>query len=288
MAFPSTLETLNTSRADNTLMATTHPADHNNVNRIVNALQVKSGVDGSAVNTTFDFKLGEISGGDKALGKSASQTITNKTIAGGSNTISGITEAMLSTSDVTTLDVTTSKHGFTPKAPNDTTKFLRGDATWAAPGGTPAGTVAIFSASSAPTGWLLCDGSAVSRTTYADLFAVVSTTFGSGDGSTTFNVPNLKGKVVVGIDSGQTEFDTLAETGGSKTHTLTAAQLPDVTISVARSGNNIAGSGQYIVMSTADGGETVDAASATGLKSANGDAHNNLQPYMALHYIIKI
>jgi hypothetical protein len=64
---------------------------------------------------------------------SGTQALTNKTIVGGSNTISGITEAMLSTSDLTTLDLSTSKHGFTPKAPNDSTKFLRGDATWAVP-----------------------------------------------------------------------------------------------------------------------------------------------------------
>lgn len=87
------------------------------------------------------------------------------------------------------------------------------------------GVITAFGGSSAPTGWLLCDGSAVSRSTYADLFAVVSTTYGIGDGSTTFNVPNLKGRVPVGRDSTQTEFDTLGETGGAKTHTLSTAEL---------------------------------------------------------------
>jgi len=88
------------------------------------------------------------------------------------------------------------------------------------------GVITAFGGSSAPTGWLLCDGTAVSRSTYADLFAVVSTTYGSGDGSTTFNLPNLKGKVPVGRDASQTEFDTLGETGGAKTHTLTSAEMP--------------------------------------------------------------
>lgn len=60
-------------------------------------------------------------------------------------------------------------------------------------GGPAPGTVHSFAGSSAPTGWLLCDGTAVSRTTYAKLFAVISTTFGSGDGSTTFNLPNTAG-----------------------------------------------------------------------------------------------
>jgi microcystin-dependent protein len=80
----------------------------------------------------------------------------------------------------------------------------------------------MFAGSTAPTGWLLCDGTAVSRTTYSDLFAITSTTYGVGDGSTTFNLPNLKGRVPVGLDTSQTEFDVLGETGGAKTHTLTS------------------------------------------------------------------
>ncbi len=88
------------------------------------------------------------------------------------------------------------------------------------------GVITAFGGSSAPTGWLLCDGTAVSRSTYADLFAVVSTTYGIGDGTSTFNVPNLKGRIPVGRDSTQTEFDTLGETGGAKTHTLTSAEMP--------------------------------------------------------------
>ena len=57
--------------------------------------------------------------------------------------------------------------------------------------------------SSAPTGWLSCDGSAVSRSTYSDLFAAISTTFGTGDGSTTFNVPDLRGEFIRGWDAGR-------------------------------------------------------------------------------------
>ena len=90
----------------------------------------------------------------------------------------------------------------------------------------PAGTVAAFAGSAAPSGWLLCDGSAVSRTTYAALFAVIGTTYGAGDGSTTFNLPNLKGRVPVGRDAAQSEFDVLGETGGAKTHTLAAGEMP--------------------------------------------------------------
>lgn len=89
----------------------------------------------------------------------------------------------------------------------------------------PAGAIQAYGGSSAPTGYLLCDGSAVSRSTYADLFTAIGTTYGAGDGSTTFNIPNLKGRVPVGRDSAQTEFDVLGETGGAKTHTLTTAEI---------------------------------------------------------------
>jgi len=57
----------------------------------------------------------------------------------------------------------------------------------------PVGTIVMYGAAAAPTGWLLCDGAAISRTTYAALFAVIGTTFGAGDGSTTFNVPDMRG-----------------------------------------------------------------------------------------------
>ena len=67
----------------------------------------------------------------------------------------------------------------------------------------PAGAVQTFAISSAPTGWLSCDGSAVSRSTYSHLFAAICTTFGTGDGSTTFNVPDLRGEFIRGLDSGR-------------------------------------------------------------------------------------
>ena len=81
----------------------------------------------------------------------------------------------------------------------DATKFLRGDGSWVAPGGVATGVIEMFGAAAAPAGYLLCDGSAVSRTTYAALFAVIASGYGAGDGSTTFNVPDLRGRVPVGL-----------------------------------------------------------------------------------------
>src|SRR3990167_3176576 len=66
----------------------------------------------------------------------------------------------------------------------------------------PTGSIFPYGASAAPTNYLLCDGTAVSRTTYAALFTAIGTTFGTGDGSTTFNVPDLRGRAPIGIGTG--------------------------------------------------------------------------------------
>ena len=91
---------------------------------------------------------------------------------------------------------------------------------------TPAGVISQYAGTSAPLGYLMCDGSAVSRTDYQVLFNVIGITYGAGDTSTTFNLPNLKGRIPVGLDSSQTQFDTLGEIGGSNTNTLTVSQIP--------------------------------------------------------------
>jgi microcystin-dependent protein len=100
----------------------------------------------------------------------------------------------------------------------------------------PTGAVIAFAGSSAPTNWLLCYGQAVSRTTYAALFAVVSTTYGVGDGTTTFNLPDLRGRTVAGVDnmggSDAGRLDIANSSGtvvGSQYVTLTSAEMPSHT-----------------------------------------------------------
>ena len=80
----------------------------------------------------------------------------------------------------------------------------------------PTGTITQYAGPTAPSGYLLCDGSAVSRTTYSDLFAICGTLYGAGDGSTTFNVPDLRGRTSVGYaaSGGHTDVSTLGNNDG--------------------------------------------------------------------------
>ena len=148
----------------------------------------------------------------------------------------------------------------------------------------PAGVIEMFGGSTAPSGYLICDGSAVSRTTYSKLFTAIGTTYGAGDGSTTFNVPNLKGRVAVGYNSAETEFNALGKTGGEKTHTLTIAEMPshshNYNLPNPSAPNYMTGGGAYNV-------RIVDFTSTATTNTGGGNAHNNLQPYIAINYIIK-
>jgi microcystin-dependent protein len=90
--------------------------------------------------------------------------------------------------------------------------------------GIATGIISQFAGSTAPTGYLLCDGQSVSTTTYSGLFAVIGYTYGGSDAN--FNVPNLQSKIPVGKDTSDAQFDTLGETGGSKTNVLVTANVP--------------------------------------------------------------
>ena len=157
---------------------------------------------------------------------------------------------------------------------------------------TPVGSISLFAGKTAPTGWLICDGSAVSRTTYANLFSVLGTTYGKGDGSTTFNIPNLKGKVPVGLDSSDTSFDTIGETGGEKTHTLSIDEMPRHNHEIHAA---IGGGGQINGGFNAPGGNehynipfylTNNTDYINTWQVGNSQPHNNLQPYIVMNYII--
>jgi len=168
--------------------------------------------------------------------------------------------------------------------------------------GTATGTILPWTTSSVPTGFLECDGAAVSRSTYSTLFGVISTTYGTGDGSSTFNLPNLADNVPMG----KSGTKALASTGGANTvsstgnisgstanATLTTAQLA----SHSHTGGGSAGGNSPQNVSPSGGinfapGNTGNAGSGQGHShnmSANfsGDATSVLQPYLTLIYIIK-
>jgi microcystin-dependent protein len=162
----------------------------------------------------------------------------------------------------------------------------------------PAGLVSPYAGTTAPSGWLLCAGQAVSRTTYADLFTAIGTTYGVGNGSTTFNLPDLRGRVAAGKDNmngssagiltsalaGGVDGDTLGATGGDEGHLLLASQsgLPQ----------------HNHLDNTSDGSSNTQTGAANRPVNANtttGNAgplnasaeHNNVQPTIILNYIIK-
>jgi microcystin-dependent protein len=140
---------------------------------------------------------------------------------------------------------------------------------------TPVGSIVVWPAAAFPTGWLHCNGQAVSRTTYAALFAVISTTYGVGDGSTTFNVPDLRQRFPLGVAASGTG-STLAGTGGDIDHLHSFSDT-------ATTGNPSAT-------------EAVDESNPTELVANNihthdvtvsGNTGTNNPPFMALHYIIR-
>lgn len=153
----------------------------------------------------------------------------------------------------------------------------------------PAGVIADFGGTSAPTGWLLCDGSAVSRTTYADLFAAISTNFGIGDGSTTFNVPDCRGRVKVGTGSGAGLTTRLiSQTFGAETHTLVIGEIPahahGMPVGTDEIRTSISGTGGNDNGSSGGGDYSKDTFESNG----GGGAHNNMPPAIVCTAIIKV
>ena len=176
------------------------------------------------------------------------------------------------------------------------------------------GAIKPWAKATAPVGYVLCDGTAISRTTYADLFAIISTTYGTGNGSTTFNVPDLQGKTPQGYDgntynlAGTGGANTVTVTGSISNTSLTTAQLASHTHTYRRKGTAStlrdstgpenafgdaatggAGSGTghthaHTLSGTLTGNITTTG-SLTGAVTASGT--NAFSPYVVVNYIIK-
>ena len=224
---------------------------------------------------------------------------------------------------IKTADTTASDNGLSVQNSDSTEIFaVEGNGAVVAPLGrisdktgfvAPVGSLIMFISTTAPQGWLTCDGSAVSRTTYAELYALIGDSYGNGDGSTTFNLPDMRGKGAIGYKSDNTKFDAMGKTGGEEIHTLTKAEMP----SHNHTGNtNYAGSHKH---ESAAGLESKAAAFGNSsssnsyridLKSdsktrpytssvgnhthslsinntGGNEAHNVLDPYLVMNFIIK-
>lgn len=150
------------------------------------------------------------------------------------------------------------------------------------------GQQSYYAGSSAPSGWLLCDGTAVSRATYATLFALVGTTYGAGDGSTTFNLPDMKGRMLLGSGQGSGLTNrSVNDKAGAETVVLASNNLPSHTHSVGTPTISGAAAGPGIIGVKVNnvGGSPVDV--QTGGAGWSGTAHQNMQPSLVLNVMIK-
>lgn len=177
----------------------------------------------------------------------------------------------------------------------------------------PVGMVTPFAGASAPTGWLMCYGQAISRTDYADLFTVIGTTYGSGDGSTTFNVPDIRGRAIAGQDdmggssanrlTTPIDGDTLGAVGGAEStltpnHSHTLSNAGQAKVEPTSSGNLVA---ELVATASWNSNERIDAASnasnptgrllgagLTGSTDSGGAGSiETLQPTIILNYMIR-
>ncbi len=152
----------------------------------------------------------------------------------------------------------------------------------------PVGAVTAYVSSNAPNGWLNCEGQELYRGDYPALFEVIGTTYGAGNGTTTFNLPDLKGRAIVGQGAGSgLTARSMGATGGAETHTLSTDEMPshshNVDNTVQKSGLNTPSGLDN------DGSEidTVNTVSTASTSDGGGQAHNNMQPFTVLNYIIK-
>jgi len=153
----------------------------------------------------------------------------------------------------------------------------------------PVGSNTMYGGSSAPSGWFYCNGQAVSRSIQSNLFNAIGTTFGNGDGSTTFNLPDLRDRFPLGDNSNGgadasrvDNFSTgLGDTGGADEHQLTEAEMPSHShsVPVVREGSNIL---NRIATDT-----EIDAGTKQTNSTGGDQAHNNMPPFLAVSFIIK-
>lgn len=159
------------------------------------------------------------------------------------------------------------------------------------------GEIMMFSGDFAPTGWALCNGQLLQIAQYSALFSVIGNRFG-GDGRTTFAVPDLRGRVPINYGTGPgLQTHALGQSGGTETVQLQLNEMPAHTHTVAPACSNTAPSvGSPVNAVPADLGRTATFATTANATMANttsaiaggSAAHNNMQPYLAINFIIAL
>lgn len=158
---------------------------------------------------------------------------------------------------------------------------------------TPTGALHAYGAATAPSGWLLCDGAAVSRTTYADLFAAIGTNYGAGDGSTTFNVPDMRGRLPAGYaaSGGHTDVATLGNNDGVTNAAYRRPKHRHTAHSHGPAAGNLFLHGGAAGWNTVDGtAHNIASAGATATADGgSGNANDSLDApgWLVVNYIIK-
>jgi microcystin-dependent protein len=241
---------------------------------------------------TTAFVISAVANSSSTLGSIATQNANAVSITGGS--VSNVTASLTGTPTAPT-----------PTAGDSSTKIAT--TAFVQQNGTPTGSLLMWSTTLAPSGYLLCNGLAVSRSTYASLYAVIGTTFGSGDGSTTFNLPDYRNRMPIGAGSAY----SAGATGGSAdaivvshTHTATSAVTdpghnhkpstegttsgystgkPPLPYLVSRSGLD---GGPYTDINTTTSVTNVSVATTVGSTGSSG-TNANLPPYLGIYFIIK-
>jgi microcystin-dependent protein len=245
------------------------------------------------------------------LGVSGNSSITGTSTVGGNTTLganlavignAAITAATTSTSTTTGALVVAGGAGIAgnlnvglvvtaPTLPTGTANTALATTAFVASSITPIGSLIMWPTASAPSGYLLCNGSAVSRVTYAALFAVIGTTFGAGDNSTTFNLPNYTNRLPVGAGG----LYGLSTTGGTKdanvvshTHTLSGGGVSGTFVtgvSTTTSSFQTFGSTAVTSVSTTTGSPSYS--NPTVQSSGSSGTDQNMPPYLAINFIIK-
>ena len=158
------------------------------------------------------------------------------------------------------------------------------------------GLIVMFGGNFAPRGWALCDGQLLPINQYSALFSILGTTYG-GDGRTTFALPDLRGRVPIheGTGPGLSPYD-LGQKGGSETVTLTTNQIPahSHNFELGSTGSTPAGSGSFLgnvtgtnlIYNGTKSGNTLNSGAIHN--TGGGQSHNNIQPYLAVNFIIAL